>query len=63
MLSYISLNKLAGRPVTLTALMIAAAIGIFGWGAPTDRTGPRPVYLFGCAPSGGSGTHHDPQRW
>jgi MFS family permease len=52
MLSYLSLNKLAGRPVTLTALMIAAAIGIFattGWGALTDRTGRRPVYLFGCA--------------
>jgi MFS family permease len=52
MLSYISLNKLAGRPVTLTALLIAAAIGIFattGWGALTDRIGRRPVYLFGCA--------------
>ncbi|MDF2748742.1 MAG: yhjE 3 [Propionibacteriaceae bacterium] len=52
MLSYISLNELAGRPVTLTALLIAAAIGIFatvGWGALTDRIGRRPVYLFGCA--------------
>jgi MFS family permease len=52
MLSYITLNKLAGRPVTLTALLIAAAIGIFattGWGALTDRIGRRPVYLFGCA--------------
>src|SRR4030095_851526 len=29
MLSYISLNKIAGRPVTLTALLIAAALGIF----------------------------------
>jgi MFS family permease len=51
-LSYISLNKIAGRPVTLTALLIAAAIGIFatiGWGALTDRVGRRPVYLFGCA--------------
>jgi MFS family permease len=51
-LSYISLNKIAGRPVTLTALLIAAALGIFattGWGALTDRIGRRPVYLFGCA--------------
>jgi MFS family permease len=52
MLSYISLNKIAGRPVSLTALLIAAALGIFatvGWGALTDRVGRRPVYLFGCA--------------
>jgi len=52
MLSYISLNKIAARPVTLTALLIAAALGIFatvGWGALTDRVGRRPVYLFGCA--------------
>jgi MFS family permease len=52
MLSYISLNKIAGRPVTLTALLIAAALGIFAtvaWGALTDRVGRRPVYLFGCA--------------
>src|SRR5215208_4807306 len=51
-LSYISLNKIAGRPVTLTALLIAAALGIFAtiaWGALTDRIGRRPVYLFGCA--------------
>ena len=52
MLSYISAEKLAGRPVTLTATMIAAAIGIFGttyWGALTDRIGRRPVYIVGCA--------------
>jgi MFS family permease len=52
MLSYLSLNKLAGRPVTLTALLIAAAIGIFAtvyWGGLTDRIGRRPVYLLGCA--------------
>jgi MFS family permease len=52
MLSYLSLNKIAGRPVTLTALLIAAAVGIFAtvaWGALTDRVGRRPVYLFGCA--------------
>jgi MFS family permease len=54
MLSYMSANlaDIAGRSVTLTALLIAAAIGIFatvGWGALTDRVGRRPVYLFGCA--------------
>lgn len=51
MLSYLSLNKLAARPVSLTALLIASAIGIFattGWGALTDRVGRRPVYIFGC---------------
>jgi MFS family permease len=50
MLSYISSEKLAGRPVTLTATMIAAAIGIFAttyFGAWTDRIGRRPVYLLG----------------
>jgi MFS family permease len=52
MLSYISEEKLAGRPVTLTATMIAAAIGIFAttyFGAWTDKIGRRPVYLLGCA--------------
>jgi len=52
MLSYLSLTKLAGRPVTLTALLIAAAIGIFAttyWGRLSDRIGRRPVYLLGCA--------------
>jgi MFS family permease len=52
MLSYISSEKLAGRPVTLTATMIAAAIGIFAttyWGAWTDKIGRRPVYLLGTA--------------
>jgi MFS family permease len=52
MLSYLSLNKLAARPVSLTALLIASAIGIFattGWGGLTDRIGRRPVYIFGCA--------------
>jgi MFS family permease len=51
-LSYLTLNKLAGRPVTLTAMLIAAAIGIFAttyWGGLTDRVGRRPVYIFGCA--------------
>src|ERR671939_1467182 len=52
MLSYLSLNKLAPRSVTLTALLIASAIGIFAttyWGGLTDRIGRRPVYIFGCA--------------
>ncbi len=52
MLSYLSLNKIATRSVTLTALLIAAGIGIFAtvyWGRLTDRIGRRPVYLFGCA--------------
>jgi MFS family permease len=52
MLSYLTREGLAGRPVTLTALMVAAAIGIFattGWGALTDRLGRRPVYLLGTA--------------
>src|SRR3954468_14386399 len=52
MLSYLSLNKIAGRSVTLTALLIAAAIGIVAtvcWGGLSDRIGRRPVYLIGCA--------------
>src|SRR3954453_21488921 len=46
MLSYISSEKLAGRTTTLTATMIAAAIGIFAttyFGAWTDKIGRRPV--------------------
>ena len=52
MLSYLTREGLAGRSVTLTALMVAAGIGIFAtafWGALTDRFGRRPVYLFGTA--------------
>src|SRR5690349_10134555 len=52
MLSYISTEKLAGRSTTLTATMIAAAIGIFATtfsGAWTDKIGRRPVYILGCA--------------
>ena len=52
MLSYLATEELADRPVTLTALMVAAGIGIFAtvfWGALTDRIGRRPVYLFGTA--------------
>src|SRR5215217_2437064 len=52
MLSFISEEKLAGRTTTLTATMIAAAIGIFAttfFGAWTDKIGRRPVYILGCA--------------
>ncbi len=45
-------EKLAARPVTLTATMIAAAIGIFAttfFGAWTDKIGRRPVYILGTA--------------
>ena len=51
-LSYLSSQKLADRSTTLTALMIAAALGIVAttlWGALTDRVGRRPVYLLGTA--------------
>jgi MFS family permease len=50
MLSYLTREGLAERATTLTALMLAAAIGIFAtifWGGLTDRIGRRPVYLFG----------------
>ena len=52
MLSYVAAEELADRPVTLTATMIAAGIGIVAttsWGALTDRIGRRPVYLLGTA--------------
>ncbi|WP_325003374.1 MFS transporter [Intrasporangium sp.] len=52
MLSYLASEKLAGRSVSLTGLLIAAALGIgatIGWGALTDRVGRRPVYLVGTA--------------
>jgi MFS family permease len=52
MLSYLVTEGLADRAVTLTALMVAAGIGIFAtvfWGALTDRIGRRPVYLLGTA--------------
>jgi MFS family permease len=52
MLSYLAGEELATRAVSLTALLVAAAVGIaatIGWGALTDRIGRRPVYLLGTA--------------
>jgi MFS family permease len=52
MLSYLAAEELADRATSLTALMVAAGIGIFAtvfWGALTDRIGRRPVYLVGTA--------------
>jgi MFS family permease len=52
MLSYLAAEEFADRATSLTALMVAAGIGIFAtvfWGALTDRIGRRPVYLFGTA--------------
>src|SRR5215207_4560748 len=52
MLSYLAAEELAERATSLTALMVAAGIGIFAtvfWGALTDRIGRRPVYLLGTA--------------
>ena len=51
-LSYLASEELAGRSVTLLALMLAAGLGIAATtlcGALTDRIGRRPVYLFGSA--------------
>ena len=50
MLSYLTREELADRATTLTALMLAAGIGIVAtvcWGALTDRVGRRPVYVLG----------------
>ena len=52
MLSYLKDADLAGKSVSLTALMVAAGLGIAAtpaWGALTDRVGRRPVYLVGTA--------------
>jgi MHS family shikimate/dehydroshikimate transporter-like MFS transporter len=48
MISYINTSELASRQVTLTALCIAAGIGIFAtpaWAALTDRIGRKPLYI------------------
>ncbi|MWV51361.1 MFS transporter (plasmid) [Rathayibacter sp. VKM Ac-2803] len=52
MISYLNTTELADRTETLTALCIAAALGVFAtpfWGALTDRVGRRPVYLWSTA--------------
>ena len=52
MLSYLASAKIADRSLSLTALLIAAALGIVAttlWGALTDKVGRRPVYLVGTA--------------
>jgi MFS family permease len=52
MLSYLKTENLAERAVSLTGLLVAAALGIGAtvyWGALTDRIGRRPVYIFGTA--------------
>ena len=49
MISYINTNGLAEPSQTLTALCVAAGIGVFatwGWAALTDRMGRRPVYII-----------------
>ena len=48
MISYLNTNDLTTRIQTLTALCIAAALGIgatLGWAALTDKIGRRPIYL------------------
>jgi MHS family shikimate/dehydroshikimate transporter-like MFS transporter len=52
MISYLHSEGLASKTETLTALCIAAGIGIFatmGWARLTDRIGRRPVYVWSCA--------------
>lgn len=51
-MSYLTSEELSDRSLTLSALMLASALGIAAtvlWGALTDRIGRRPVYLFGTA--------------
>ncbi|WP_457099050.1 MFS transporter [Microbacterium sp. P5_E9] len=48
LISYLNTNKITESWQTLTALCIAAAIGIFatwGWARLTDKIGRRPLYL------------------
>ena len=50
MLSYLKTENLADNTLTLVAICVASAIGIFAtynWGKATDRVGRRPIYLFG----------------
>ena len=61
MLSYLAMGDepLAAKAVTLTALMTAAAIGIFAtlfYGRVSDRVGRRPLYLVAARSSSRSGS-------
>lgn len=50
--SYLQSNKLAARPDTILAIVIAALVGFPAtllWGRLTDRIGRKPVYVFGTA--------------
>jgi MFS family permease len=54
MLSYLQMGDepLADKPVTLTAVMTAAAVGLFAtlyYGRLSDRVGRRPLYVLGCS--------------
>lgn len=52
LISYLNTNKITQSWQTLTALCIAAGVGIFatwGWAKLTDRIGRRPVYIVVCA--------------
>jgi MHS family shikimate/dehydroshikimate transporter-like MFS transporter len=51
LISYLNTGKLTTTSQTLTALCVAAGIGIVAtmcWGTLTDRIGRRPVYLAVC---------------
>ncbi|GAA1872480.1 MFS transporter [Paeniglutamicibacter psychrophenolicus] len=48
MLSYLKLNGLASNSTVLTAVCVAAAVGIFAtpmWGKLTDRVGRKPLFI------------------
>ncbi len=52
LISYLNTNKITESWQTLTALCIAAGVGIFatwGWAKLTDRIGRRPLYIVVCA--------------
>ena len=52
LISYLNTNKITESWQTLTALCIAAGVGIFatwGWAKLTDRIGRRPPYIVVCA--------------
>lgn len=52
LISYLNTNAITESWQTLTALCIAAGVGIFAtwfWASLTDRIGRRPLYLIVCA--------------